>query len=369
MIRVLHLGTEKGWRGGENQVRLLIDGLHGKVAFQAAASPKGSIAFKETRWNCPMVGLASGNPWSLWNIFALVKFIKKHQINIIDAHTAKAHSMALNVAAFVPDLKVVVHRRVDNVPKSSYLTRKKYFHPRISYFTAISNFIAQVLKTYGVPAEKVRVARSAVSGEIYKKIDRQEAQKEWKSRYGIPNDHILIGNASALSPQKGYETLLKAARLLKEKKQNFKVLIAGDGELKNSLLQMNQNLGLEGDVHFVGFLKEVPRFLSALDILAVPSNNEGLGTVILDGFLAGCCVVGSSVGGIPEIVQHNKTGLVQPPGDYMSLAKNLEYLIDHPDQRQLFANQGRDFVESEFSLQSMIEGNLKIYEDLVKDVK
>ena len=364
-IRVLHLGSEYTWRGGENQARLLIEGLKGKVEAQFGATPKKSIAYQEKRWKCNLLDLNSGNPYDPISIFQLVKYIKKNKINIIDAHTAKAHTLALNASFFLPDIKIVVHRRVDNVPKKKYFTKKKYFHPRVTKFTAISNFIKQVLLDYGIEDSKISVARSAVSPDIYKSLDRYDCQRRLKEKYKIPSRHTLIGNASALSSQKGHETLLRAVAELKKTTPDFTVLIAGDGQLKESLEKLSQELQITSNLIFIGFIKTVPEFLSGLDILAVPSNNEGLGTVILDGILAGCAVVGSRVGGIPEIIVHNKTGLLQEVGDFKALAENLADMIRNPDKTQSLRTNAYSWVIKEFSLQAMVEGNLKIYQNIL----
>ena len=119
-MRILHLDTEKTWRGGENQVKALIEGLHEKVEKQFAAAPFNSVAIKENRWSCEALELKSGNPYDPRIIYQLVQFIKKNKIQLIDAHTAKAHTLAVHVALFLPDLKIVVHRRVDNVPKKNF---------------------------------------------------------------------------------------------------------------------------------------------------------------------------------------------------------------------------------------------------------
>lgn len=363
-IRILHLGTEYTWRGGENQARLLIEGLQGRVEAQFGAVPEKSIAYREKRWRCTLLPLFSGNPYDPISIFQLVKFVKKNDIGIIDAHTAKAHTLALNASVFLPGVKIVVHRRVDNVPKNKFFTKKKYFHPRVTKFTAISNSIKQVLLDYGIPDRKIAVARSAVNPSVYENLDRTVCQRTWKEKYGIPQNHVLIGNASALSPQKGHETLLRGIAELQKTVENFSVLIAGDGNLRQNLEKLSLELGISRRVQFIGFIKNVPEFLSALDILAVPSNNEGLGTVILDGILAGCAVVGSRVGGIPEIIIHNQTGLSQDVGDFKMLAQNLADLIQNPDKTEQIRLNAQSWVKQEFSLQSMVEGNYRIYCDV-----
>ncbi len=366
-IRVLHLGTEYTWRGGENQARLLIDGLKNRVEAQFGATPRKSVAFQEKRWNCELLPLHSGNPYDPFSIFNLVQFIKKNRVNVIDAHTGKAHTLALNASPFLPDVKIVVHRRVDNIPKNKSLTKKKYLHPRVTKFTAISRFIKQVLIDYGIPEEKIAVVRSAVSQDAYRSLNRKICQKDWKEKYQIPAQNILIGNASALSKQKGHETLLRAVVELKKVSPNFSVLIAGEGSLKQSLESLSAELRIQDQVKFIGFIKNVPEFLSALDILAVPSNNEGLGTVILDGIIAGCAVVGSRVGGIPEMIIHNETGLLQEVGDYKKLAKNLAELISDPEKTARLQRAALSKVSHEFSLKSMIEGNYQVYQEVLRE--
>ncbi len=364
-MRILHLDTEKTWRGGENQVKALIDGLHGKVEKQFAAAPFNSVALKENRWSCETLALKSGNPYDPRNIYQLVNFIRKNKVQLIDAHTAKAHTLAFHAAFFVPHIKVVVHRRVDNVPKDNWLTKSKYFSPKITCYVAISQAIAKILIQYGISPNKIQVVRSAVSDQIYKKLNRKEIQKQFRIQHQIPEKFLIFGNASALSNQKGYPTLIQAIAILSKTHTHFKVFIAGDGELKEELDHLVNELGLRNEIHFLGFIKDVPQFLSSLDVLVIPSNNEGLGTVILDAILAGCCPVGSRVGGIPEIIQHEQTGLLIEKGDSVRLARHLAMLIDQPDKIRVLAENAKQHVLIEFSLDSMVQGNLNVYNSLL----
>lgn len=364
-MRILHLDTEKTWRGGENQVRHLIQGLANLRVEQWAAAPENSVAFIEKRWDCPILPLASSNPLDIRNLFRLRKWILAHKIQLIDAHTAKAHSLALNVSALVPEVKIVVHRRVNNMPSSHFFTRRKYLSENISQFVAISSAIAEVLKKYGVSQDKVSVVKSAVSGETYKQLNRQELRRKFFEKYNLPEKTVIIGNASALSVEKGYQTLLESIAILKNKTQNFQVFIAGEGDQKSSLEQRVKDLGLTQQVHFLGFIKNVPEFLSVLDILAIPSNNEGLGTVILDAIFAGACPVGSRVGGIPEIILHEQTGLLMEPRDSETLSQHLLQLIENPVLKDKLASQARQHIQDKFSLESMVRGNFEVYQKIL----
>ena len=159
---------------------------------------------------------------------------------------------------------------------------------------------------------------------------------------------------------------MKAVAELKKQTNQFKVLIAGDGGLKEELMQLSRQLQITDHVEFIGFIKNVPEFLSALDILAVPSNNEGLGTVILDGILAGCAVIGSRVGGIPEIIENQKTGFLIEVGDHQALAKGLLQFIQNPQLARQLSSEAQKWVRHEFSLESMVEGNDRIYQSVLK---
>jgi glycosyltransferase involved in cell wall biosynthesis len=365
-VRILHLDSEKTWRGGENQVRYLIEGLNQKNIEQWAAAPKSSVAIQEKRWNCSLIPLASGNPLDIRNWRILYRAIQSHKIDIVDAHSAKAHSLALNMARFFPRLKIVIHRRVDNIPRANYFTQKKYLHPRINQFVAISEAISDVLKKYGVENSKITTVKSAVSFKSPDASIQMQDKTEIRKKFGFTENGILIGNASALSPQKGYETLIRSvAELKKNGISGFKVVIAGSGELEQTLKNLTEELGLINEIQFLGFIKNVPEFLACLDILAIPSNNEGLGTVILDAILAGCCPVGSRVGGIPEIIIHGETGLLIEPGDAKGLAEQLKRLIQEPKTRALLSQKALHHVKTNFTLSSMVEGNLKVYEKIM----
>ena len=153
---------------------------------------------------------------------------------------------------------------------------------------------------------------------------------------------------------------------MKDKNLNFHCFIAGDGVLEDSLKAMRSSLGLQNEITFLGHINHVSEFLSALDVLAVPSNNEGLGTILLEGAFAGCALVGTRVGGIPEIIIHNETGLIVDAGDAAALASELSRVVCDDVFRSRLAGQAREHVLKNFSLENMVLGNLAVYKKLLK---
>lgn len=364
-MRVLHLDTEMGWRGGENQLRLLLEGLRAYPVESHLAARPGSEAARRLDGLATVVTYPMRGGFDPVAAYKIATYCKKNQIDLIDAHTGNGHSLGLLVKTLVPNVKLIVHRRVDNVPKNNALNRRKYLSPRVDLYVAISGAIAKILENYGVPKERIALVRSAVPDIVYQDLNRENEKRQLAQAFGISPDVVFIGNASALSSQKGYPTLLAAAKILKDQGKSFHVFIAGDGELRPSLESLRISLGLEHDVTFLGFIKEVPKFLCAMDILAMPSVNEGLGTLLLDASLARCAIAATRVGGIPEVVTHRITGLLSSVDDSPGLAAHLAQLIQEPALRHHLGTNARDFVVREFAWEAMVRGNFTIYSTLL----
>lgn len=364
-MKVLHLNSEKTWRGGENQIRLLIEGIHAtrKDVKQYLAAPEDSEILKRVSDKVDKLPLSFSSGLNPGDIFKLGKFCRANHIDIIDAHSSKAHNIGAACKILNPKLKFIVHRRVDYLPKPNPVNRLKYDIP--DQYVAISNAIGDILQNYGIATSKISIARSAVSGEPYLNLDKASCKKKIGETFGVDPNLTFIGNASAFTHQKGYETLLNSIAHLKSQSNKFHCFIAGDGPLASKLEQMRIDLKLDDELTFLGFIDRVPEFLSALDILAVPSNYEGLGTILLDGAHAGCTLVGSQVGGIPEIIKDKGHGCLIPVGDSKQLAKELLFLIDHPDEARKMADLARTNVHENFSINSMVNANLDVYEKIL----
>lgn len=365
-LRVLHLDTELTWRGGENQLRLLLEGLRAKGVDCHVAVRPGSVAATRLAPLCKLITVpmrGGFDPLAAWRI---ARYCRLQQIQVIDTHTGNAHALGLLIKRFYPVVKLVVHRRVDFRPGGGWAHRRKYLSPLIDRYIAISSAIKDVLIEYGVPASRIAVVKSAVPTGGYAQFDKVKEKAALGHAYGIDPSLTFIGNASALTAQKGHETLIDAAKRLKDDGVPFHVFIAGDGDLTSPLEIQRAKLGLEHDVTFLGFIDKVPPFLAALDILAVPSRFEGLGTVLLDGLSAGLAVAASRVGGIPEVIRHQETGLLSAVDNDQELAANLRILINDPSLRARLNASGQTLVAREFSVEAMVDGNFKAYTELTR---
>jgi len=369
-VRILHIDTEMSWRGGENQIRLLIENARDPEWEWHLAAPPGSQIIERLKASSHIVSVPMKGLAQIAAARKLADYCRNHNIDLVDCQSSRAHQIGLLLKYLVPELLLVVHRRVDYLPGSGWLNQFKYKNARVDRYVAISGAIGSILETYGISKERIRIVKSAVDPAAFRNIDRQAAQDGLSQELGIKRNVPIIGNVAFLTEQKGHETLIRALGILKQKGERFFCFIAGEGALKEPMETLAQDLGLGDDcLKFLGVRKDVPRLLGASDIFALSSNDEGLGTSLLDAVHSGCCLVATAVGGIPEIVHHDVTGLLSKPRDPADFASQLGRVLSDQALRAKLAAAAEAFVEEEFSLNQMVEGNLATYRELLSGSK
>lgn len=180
---------------------------------------------------------------------------------------------------------------------------------------------------------------------------------------------FVIGTVSRLDePKKGLAVMLRALANLagRDGLPSWQWLLVGDGPARDRLRSLATELGLQGQVMFAGMRDDVASVLPMMDIFVCPSLYEGFGIAIVEAMAAGRPVVASAVGGIPEIVVHEDTGLLVPPGDAAALAGALATLLTHPRQARAMGARGRARVRERFSIETAVQQHQQLYESLRK---
>lgn len=372
MKKILHLGHSSAWRGGENQVCLLIHGLqqsHQGIE-NFVAYPKGAVVFNRLANNQlsknHQLPLYSKNPYNPFNIFALVRFCKSHQIDVIHAHSAKAHSMAYHALFFLSAVKCVVHRRIDSPIKNQYFTKQKYRSSKISHWISISYAIEKRLINYGLARHKVTTLHDCIDASAYLKLEKEKEKKRYCEQYNWDKNTHLLGFAGALDKGKNPALLIQALLKLKQKQVEFNALIAGDGPLFDELDGLIKQHQLESQVKLLGFIKTMPEFFCSLDSFVLPSVHEGLGTVLLEAAQAKTALIASRVGGIVEVIEDKKTGRLFNSGEADELADVLTQIIQYKELTAQIVDNAFDKVSTEFNLQTMVNKTALIYERVLK---
>ncbi len=348
-------------------MRLLINGLREKGITSFLVAPSNShIAQKATDFKAQKIFLEKmGGEINILLAFKLAKIVDEYKINILHAHTSHAHTLAFLVKLIAHSKpKIVVTRRVDFYPYRrknllNILNRIKYIKGA-DHYVAISKKIKQILIECGIPENRITVVYSGIDPERVIGGNGEFFFKTYKK-----SDEIIIGNISYFADHKAHEDLIKATKIVRESGYNVKLFLAGYGEREKFLKKLVKEIGLEKDVIFLGFVENVKDLLAFFDLFVVSSREEGLCSSIIDAFFAGCPVVATDAGGIPELVKNGETGVLVCKGDPFSLAKGIMWAIENPHLMKEMAERAKEFAYERFTAEKMVEGNLEVYKKLL----
>lgn len=334
---VIHLSTARSWRGGEQQVAYLVEELHAMEVPQlvvcAVDSPMAAFCAKVGVEHHALGFRASFDPF---NARRLAVIARKWKTDLLHTHDSHGHTAAILANTFFGmNVPLVVSRRVDFPISSGFSARWKYGHPSVKRILCVSDAIKaitaqalerpEVLRTVYSGIDPARFAAGA-DGRLHKELGLDPA---------VP----LVGNVAALAPHKDLFTFIRMAECIHRQHPEVRFVLIGEGELRNDLEQETKRRGLNEVLHFTGFRKDVDRLLPELDVMAMTSRTEGLGTSILDAFAAKVPVVATAAGGIPELIEEGRTGLLRPVGDDAALAQAVERVLDdHALRDQLVAS-------------------------------
>ncbi|MCG3203481.1 MAG: N-acetyl-alpha-D-glucosaminyl L-malate synthase [Elusimicrobia bacterium] len=314
-LRIAHIDTERSWRGGEQQVLSLMEGLKARGHLNVLVSRKGSPLSERAR---EVAEIMEVHPWGEWD-FVTAHFvnqrIKKQNIQVLHAHTGHGVSLAV-LSRLGTRIPIVATRRVDFPVGQNLFSRWKY--SQLNHMVAISKGVQKVLIESDVPERKITVVPSGVDFKRYERV-----QPFTKDKLGVPESHFLIGQVAALAPHKDQNNFLEALAIFRKEVPSFKAIIVGEGELKPQLERKIRSLGLENHIQLLGFKENPLDYLAAFDVFCLSSKEEGLGTSILDAMALHVPVVATAVGGIPELVEPGITGYLAKPQDPAALAESL----------------------------------------------
>lgn len=218
-------------------------------------------------------------------------------------------------------------------------------------------YVAQV----GADPAKVEVIYNAVD---WSQLETTTPRDDFRDALGIPRDAVAAGIIARLTKQKAHVVLFEAMAQNKAL-EHLHLLVIGDGELRDELRRRAEALGLQRRVHFAGARRDLGNILNAVDMFVMPSLWEGLPLSLVLAMGAGLPVVASGVAGIPEVVRHEVSGLLVPPGDSAALGRELARLVDDPELRRSLGRRARDFVLPRFGFDRYIESIAGLYDRLL----
>jgi glycosyltransferase involved in cell wall biosynthesis len=234
--------------------------------------------------------------------------------------------------------------------------------PRMDHLIAVSTSIVGKIAQEGRFGPPVSLIYNGVDLQRY---DRQQPCCTLREEYGLPAEGPLVGVVARLEAEKGHLTLIDAWPGVLAEFPAATLLVVGEGSRCEALRAQAAELGISRSVVFTGRRDDVPAVTAALDVAVLPSYREAQGLTILEAMALSRPVVASNVGGIPEMIEDGRTGLLVPPHDPAALAAAITRLLrDHPLADTL-ARAGHDLVHERFCVELMARAVETIYDESV----
>lgn len=363
-LNILHIDTQNAWRGGEAQVFALCKGLHQKgYHISVITQPNAALAKRLRESGMEPIEIPMRGELDLFAAYRIREICRIREINIIHAHDARAHALSWIATMAQKPMPILVTRRVDFPVGRNFLSALKYKSNRI-FFIAISQGVKKVLIDGRVQEDRIEIVFSGVDPTRFQGAGDGSS---FKKEYGIGEDQIVIGNVAALTDHKGQIYLIDAAPRILERFPNARFFIIGKGELKPSLQNRIDRLGLNEKITLTGFIQNVGDALKAMDLFVLSSHLEGLCTSLLDAMLMKAPIVATRAGGIPDVVEHEVQGLLAEPKNPDSLADAVIRLLEDKEAQKRFVEAGYEKVMKFFTTKQMIEGTIGVYEKILKE--
>lgn len=360
---VIHISSMKTWRGGEQQVANLLLGQRqsGLGVFMITVKNSSLMNFCESN-NIPYSTLNFTNGFNFFSAFKIKLLSSRLQAKTVHMHCSPSHTLAIFSKLFGNPANLVLSRRVIFPVRSNFLSYQKFNYKGISKIICVSASTKDVISNTVKNKDKLKVIYDGID------IDKFNGQTNLrlKEKLGLMGKKI-IGNISAIAAEKDYYTFVDVAEDIVHKMPNTHFIIVGSGKEYNNIHSYIASKNLEKNISMLGFRKDVPSLLSIIDVFLMTSVMEGLGSTILDAFASKVPVVATNVGGIPEMVVHETTGLLSIPKDVKDLSYNVMRLLEDDTLAQNITKNAYDIVTTRFSANNMVVETNAVYKEIVSD--
>ncbi len=297
--------------------------------------------------------------YSFGNVTGLMKLIDREKIDLLHLHGYSSANFG-RIAARKKGIPNIVHEHaILKILPHQYLADfllRKMTDSAIGVSGAVKEFLN---KGRHVPSELIKIVYNGVNLNKFQKCG-QEALANLRREFSLQKDNIVIGALTRLREEKGNEYLLRAMPAVIEKYPAARLLIAGDGPLKEDLENLVRELGLEKHVYLIGFRTDILDLLTLFDIVVIPSLNEGFGLVMVEAMAMEKPVVATRVGGLIEIAGGTDSAVFVRPGSSRELSDGLIALLADPGKANKMAAAGLQECRR-FSIQKNVEKLEELY--------
>ncbi|KXV16034.1 glycosyl transferase [Caballeronia megalochromosomata] len=350
-LSIIHSESSKGWGGQEMRTLREMIGMRDTGHRVELICPRDA--------SIGMHGAAAGfavhhsemrTGGDVASAIDIACMLRRRACDVLNTHSGQ-DSLVAGFAARLAGTPLVVRTRHLALPITSLATYNWLPHRVI----AVSHHVRKYLIGAGVGADRVET--------IYDGIEKlaEGGKSTLRTELGLRDDDVVACMVAIMREGKGHEDLIAAVVPLLESREKFHVVLAGDGPMFAEIKRMVLNRGLEHRIHLLGFRSDVPNIMAGCDFFVLPTHQEALGQAFIEAMSLGLPVIGTDVGGVPELISDEVNGLLVPPRDPVALAEALVRLIDNASLRHELSHAGRFILSKGFSVTNMVYDTMCFY--------
>lgn len=348
-LRIIHTEASPGWGGQE--IRIMEEmrwfRQHGHH-LMLVAPPHSTLVERAKEEGFEISCLLFTKNRILREVFQFSAIIRRFKPDVVATHSSVDSWVGLVASRFHGITRRVRYRHVSTPVKGHFLNRWQYRTLCNLVFTTGECIRKPLIETFSLPSEKVVSAPTAIRPPT-NMLQRQDARRALQSELKLGNDARFVGQVSVLRSWKGHFFLKEAFALLAENFPDLHLVFVGGGPQEPIWVETLAEDPLRDRIHLVGHKADPWPYFRALDLAVLASvGDEGIPQSLLQAMYAGIPVVGTNVGGIPEIVLDDVTGLIAKPSDPMSLADALKRLLDDLALQEKLSHKAYDLVSENF---------------------
>ncbi len=307
--------------------------------------------------------------YDIKTILRIGEYLKNEKFDLIHSHGARGNYICRIVKNKIEKPFITtVHSdyKIDfigNIYKRIVYTKlNRYFLNTFDYYLTVTEAFKEMLGKRNFDKRKIYT----IYNGIY--LGENNADQNFLQLHGIDKkeDHVYVGMVARLDPIKGIGVFIKAIKELEDEKIVF--MIAGEGEHKEKYLSISKELGLK-NLYFLGYIEKIHDFYNVLDINVLTSLSESFPYALLEGGVNKKATIATEVGGIPEMIEHDKTGILVKKNNYVQLSKEIKRLADDSDLRIELGNNFFKEIEKSFSATRMSRRHVEIYNNILNNWK
>lgn len=362
-MNVLHTECSMNWGGQEYRTTLESEYLNNNGHNSWIMCHKDSEFYKKANElgakNIVPMNLSSNLRIDI--AFKILFFCLKNKVDIINSHGSK--DSLLSIISLLYGIPLVRSRQITNLIKKSF--SYKYL---CTHVMAAAQAIKDILVNKGVPAQNVTVIGEGIYLKEYNpNLDSSYLKEEFKIN---KNENVIV-NIGMIREDKGQEYFLEAANELLKENKNYKFFILGEGTkertLEKHLKSLIKKYNIENNFFMPGYRNDIANFTHLADVIVIASTGtEAQSRIVPQAFATKRTVVSTNVGGLTELVENEKNGLIVEPKNSHAMAEAINRLLVNKEFRDELAQEGYEFALKNLSFEMMMQKTLNLYAKLIK---